>query len=194
MSNEITVKLQCCIDDICRILEEQNFVIFQKYLLNDTYLIPNNLDISNMKARDILGKAILIRDITSYIPEAKVVKQTYKNKKIDKNGNILEQYKVECQIDSAESGIEFFEAIGYKKLMRIRENDIEYKNGELKVSIKDVENGPNLIELEENEEYNSIEKLKQALDKLDIPYHKNNYFVKKAEIELEKILESGCYK
>ena len=36
-----------------------------------------------MKARDILGKAILIRDITSYIPEYKVSKQTYKYKKFD---------------------------------------------------------------------------------------------------------------
>ena len=73
--------------------------------------------------------------------------------------------------------------------MNIKEEDEEYTNGEIELAIKDIENGANLIEIEENEKFDTIEKLKKELDKLKIPVDTSNYFVKKAEVELEKILK-----
>ena len=55
-----------------------------------------------------------------------------------------------------------------------------------------IQNNLPSIEIEESEQYNTIEKLKQALEQLAIPYDKSNYFVKKAEIELQHI--SNSYK
>lgn len=189
MSNEITVKLNCSIEEACKILENENFKIVEKYLLDDTYFIPSNLDLINIEVRDIISKAILLRDITGYMPKYKIVKQTYKSKKFGKEGDIILQSKVECEIADAEKGRKFFEAIGYKRLMRIVENDVEYEKNGLRISVKNIENGDNLIEIEENEKYDTIEKLKQALDDLGILYDNSNYFVKKAEIELKKILQ-----
>ena len=38
-------------------------------------------------------------------------------------------------------------------------------------------------------EYNNIEDMKKALDSYNLPYNKNNYFVKKAELMLDEILK-----
>ena len=153
MSNEITVKLQCSTDDVCKILENEEFKIVEKYLLDDTYFVSTDLDIENIDIREIISRAVLLRDITGYQPLYRVVKQTFKNKKFDQDGNIISQSKVDCEIVDANKGRKFFEAIGYRELMRIVENDIEYEKDGLRIAVKDIKNGLNLIELEENEEY-----------------------------------------
>ena len=44
-------------------------------------------------------------------------------------------------------------------------------------------------DLNENDEFDSIEKLINRVNQLDIPIYTDNYFVKKAEIELNKVLK-----
>ena len=46
-----------------------------------------------------------------------------------------------------------------------------------------------LEDLNENDEFYSIEKLINRVNQLDIPIYTDNYFVKKAEIELNKVLK-----
>ncbi len=46
-----------------------------------------------------------------------------------------------------------------------------------------------LEDLNENNEFDSIEKLINRVNQLDIPIYTDNYFVKKAEIELNKVLK-----
>ena len=83
------------------------------------------------------------------------------------------------------------QVIGYKKIMNIKEDDIVYEKDGLELAIKDIKNGEKLIEIEteDNEEFNTIDKLISKVDEIDIRIYKDNYFVKKAEIELNKILE-----
>lgn len=191
MSNEITVKLKCSIEEICNLLENKNFKIVEKFILDDTYFIPKELDIKGMTHREILSRALLLRDITDFIPERKVVKLTFKSKQIDEQGNILSQSKVDCEILNAETGKAFVEAIGYRQLMNIKENDIVYEKDNLNIAIKDIDNGDKLIEVEtveDNNEFDTIEKIKQKISELQIPIDTNDYFVKKAEIELAKVL------
>ena len=61
----------------------------------------------------------------------------------------------------------------------------------LSLAIKDVKNGDKLIEVEteKSEELNTIDKLIRKVNELDIPIYTDNYFVKKAEIELDKVLK-----
>ena len=75
--------------------------------------------------------------------------------------------------------------------MNIKENDIVYEKDGFQLAIKDIKNGDSLIEIEteENEELNTIEKIKQKILQEEIPIYTDNYFVKKAEIELDKILK-----
>ena len=75
--------------------------------------------------------------------------------------------------------------------MNIKENDIVYKNGNLEIAIKDIEKGDNLLEIEtvENDsELDTIDKIIQKLNSFDFEIDYSNYFVKKAEVELEKTL------
>lgn len=191
MSNEITVKLICSIKELCNLLENKNFKIVEKYILDDTYFIPRELNLKSMSHREILSRAILLRDITEFIPERKVIKLTFKNKQIDEKGNILKQSKVDCEILNVETGKALIEAIGYDKLMNIKENDIVYEKNELKIAIKDIKDGDQLIEVETvngNSELDTIDKIKQKIKELEIPIDTNDYFIKKAEIELSKVL------
>lgn len=72
--------------------------------------------------------------------------------------------------------------------MNIKENDIVYEKNGFELAIKDIENGDNLIEIEEKDELDTTEKLIQKVNEIGIPIYTDNYFVKKAEIELDKIL------
>lgn len=82
MANEITVKLKCNIEDVCKELESKKFKIVKKYCLNDQYFIPNALEIKEKSAREILEKAILLRNIGEELPEKRnIYKLTYKRNK-----------------------------------------------------------------------------------------------------------------
>ena len=68
LSNEITVKLKCTVEEICKILESKGFQFVERYLLDDIYYIPNTINIKNMSERDILSKAIILKNVEEYIP------------------------------------------------------------------------------------------------------------------------------
>ena len=77
--------------------------------------------------------------------------------------------------------------------MNIIENDIIYYNDKIELAIKDIYNGDLLIEIETNKNITTIEELKKIIEKLEIPFEKENYFVKKAEERLRGILAEKKY-
>ena len=72
--------------------------------------------------------------------------------------------------------------------MNIKEIDTIFKKDGLEIDVKDVVNGDKLIEIEECEKFDTIDKIKQELERLNFPVDTNDYFVKKAEVELKKVL------
>ena len=195
MSNEITVRLKCNIKEMCNLLENKNFIVTDEYCLNDTYFIPKELDLENITHREIISKAIILREIIETMSNKKIVKLVFKTKQIDINGDILSQKKYECEILNVKDGETFLNAIGYKKLMNIKEYDKSYEKDDFKITIKDIENGEKLIEIEtveDNKELDTIEKIKNKVNQLELPLDTNDYFVKKAEIALKNILLGGA--
>ena len=195
MSNEITVRLKCNIKEMCNLLENKNFIVTDEYCLNDTYFIPKELDLENITHREIISKAIILREITETMSNQQIVKLVFKTKQIDINGDILSQKKYECEILNVKDGETFINSIGYKKLMTIKEYDKSYERDDFKITIKDVENGEKLIEIEtveDNKELDTIEKIKDKVNQLKLPLDTNDYFVKKAEIVLKNILLGGA--
>lgn len=190
-NNEITVKIKCELQELYKILEQKGFNIVDEFTMDDTYFIPDSLEIEKISSRDILKKAVLVRyivDKTSGVIKKKI---TFKRKEIDSNGNILNQEAINCDVKDVEDAKRILKAIGYKKLINIKERDIVYSKNGFELAIKDVENGEKLIEIEtevDNPKLNNIEKLKQKISEIDIPIYTDNYFMKKAEIELDKIL------
>lgn len=115
---------------------------------------------------------------------------TFKIKNFDEHGNILNQEAVNCNILEIDDAKKLLRAIGYKEIMNIKENDIVYEKDGFQLAVKDIQNGDNLIEIEtdEKKELCTIEKLIQKVNEIGLPVYTDNYFVKKAETELNKIL------
>ena len=171
MSNEITVKLKCSINEIKNILKNKDFEIVDKYEMEDTYYISKDININKLSPKEILKSYILIRNIKQYEPKQfikyyNVIKLTYKCKNIAQNGEIISQNKKECEIKNLQDGNDFLIAIGYRKLMKIREDDIVYGKEDLKIAIKTLEDGNILLEvetIENNNSLNTVDKLKKKI-------------------------------
>lgn len=196
MINEITVRINCSLKELFNILKNKGFVLIDKYNLDDIYYIPEDINEKKQSIKEILKKYILIRKVIQFIPDDfiksySVLKLTLKKKNIASDGTIISQSKKECEIKNIKEGKEFIKALGYKELMAIKEKAVVYCKDELKLVIKNVENSDFLIEIEtveDNPELNTIDKLKEKIKKLQIPVNRDDYFVKKAEIKLKKIL------
>lgn len=132
---------------------------------------------------------IIIRDIFSNNLYHKKI--TYKIKEIADNGDILNQKSINCDVYDVEQAKLLLEAIGYHQIMNIKEDDAIYTKENFELAIKDIKNGELLIEIETepNSNFDTIDKLKDIIKNLEIPIEANQFFVKKAEIELNKILK-----
>lgn len=190
-SNEITVKIKGELSKFYEILEQKGFKIVSEFSMDDTYFIPRTLNLEEMSIREILSKAVIVRDIIGKTSGRRNKKITFKIKNFDECGNILSQEAINCDISEIEDAKKLLNAIGYREIMRIKENDIVYEKDGFELAIKDIENGDNLIEIEteDDKEFDTIEKLIQKVNEIEIPIYTDNYFVKKAEIELEKVLK-----
>ena len=187
-SNEITIKIKCKPNELYKILEEKGYKITRKFTMDDTYFIPKETKLDKNNTRKILSKAVLVRDIKDKTSNKRTKLITFKIKNFDKSGNILSQESTNCNILEIDEAKKLLKSIEYKEIMNIKENDIVYEKDGFQLAIKDIENGDNLIEIEENNELNTIEKLIQKINEIEIPIYTDDYFVKKAEIELDKIL------
>lgn len=191
--NEITVKIKCDINELCTILEKKGFYVVDKFTLNDIFMIPNYMkkEIDNLTSREILKKAILICDIDNQFKGHRNRKITFKKKEFNHNGDILSQQAINCDIFNVDEAVNLFEAIEYYKIMNIVENDIVYGKDDFEIAIKDIKYGDNLIEVEtvtNNKKIDTIEKIKKQIIDIDIPIDATNFFVKKAETELDKLM------
>lgn len=191
-SNEITLKIKGRLNEFYKIAEEKGFKIVDKFSMDDTYFIPANVNLDKTNVRNILSKAVLVREIVEKMTKGRKKFITFKIKNFDEKGNILNQKSINCKILNTEEAKEILTAIGYKEIMNIKENDIVYEKDGLQMTVKEIKNGDNLIEIETEErgELDTVEKLIQQVNKIGIPVYTDNYFVKKAEIELEKLLSN----
>ena len=167
-NNEVTIKVIDTKENLIKILINKGFKKGIKFSLDDYYFIPNNIDINKMSTREILSKAVIIRDITSE----------------DKDS-------INCDIDNIEDAKRLFKAIGYSEIMNIKEKDIVYYKNNFELALKFVDNGDLLIEIEteENTEWNTIDKIIKIVKELNLPIEEGNYFIKKAEDFLNKLLK-----
>lgn len=186
METEITVLVKSDYEVLKRELEKNEFQIKEKYELKDVYMIDKDIDLSKLSKLEILKKCILVRDIVNIKKEL-----LYKYKKYDVNGYILEQGKVECPVIDIEKAIGFMESINYKKLFNIYDRCIVYANKETELVVQLVNDKYIFIEMESECEhikrkYNSVEELKNDINRYNLPIDNSNYFVKKAELILSE--------
>lgn len=189
-SNEITVRVKGDLNEFYKKIEKKGFEVTDRFKMDDTFFVPENLELEKYSSREILGKAVIVRVVERQ--NGSLVKNiTFKKKIFDDEGNILSQSKVECDVLNTEDAKRLLNTIGYKEIMRIKESDIAFAKNGFSFAVKDIENGDKLIESEaepNDKEMDTLDKIKAMFDKYEIPIYKDNYFVKKAEIELDKVL------
>lgn len=187
--NEITIRILCSKEELIKCLEEKGLKKGRKFRLNDHYLIPKILRVEELTGREILSKAVIIRNIDN--DGKKVNKITFKKKNINEKGEIVSQTATSCEVMDYTEGIRLFEELGYYEIINIIEDDIIYYNDKIELAIKDVYNGDLLMEIETNNNTTTIEELKEIIESLEISFEKENYFVKKAEERLGKVLNKS---
>lgn len=52
--DEITVKVTCSYEEIVKCLEQKGFNLLENFVMNDIYMIRDDIDISTMKTLDVL--------------------------------------------------------------------------------------------------------------------------------------------
>lgn len=185
--NEITIKVTCSNDELIKHLTNKGFNEGRKFTLDDYYLIPKDMYIDKLTTREILAKAVIIRYI---VDDGKIIQKiTFKKKNINEKGEILSQKATNCDILDFRAGINLFSELGYYEIMNIKENDVIYYKDNIELALKFIENSNTLIEIETNDNFDTIDKLKRLVNEIEIPIEKDTYFVKKAEDELNKILK-----
>ena len=191
VTNEITVRIVGDINNFYKMLEDREYKIVDKFHLDDTYFIPKNLNVKNLTTREIISNAVIVRDLVRFMPKGENKRITFKIKEFDEKGNILNQKAINCDVSNIDDAKKLLNAIGWEEIMSIKENDLVYEKDGIQLAVKDIENGDNLIEIEteDRDGLRTIEELKKTVNKLDIPIEPNEYFVKKAEVELNKILK-----
>ena len=186
-ANEITIKITCSNEQLIKHLTDKGFCEGREFTLDDYYLIPKDLKLDDLTTRDILSKAVIIRYI---VDDGKIIQKiTLKKKDINGNGEILSQKAINCDVLDYKAGINLFNELGYYQIMNIKESDIIYYKDKLELAIKFIENSNTLIEIETDENFETIDELKKLVINLEIPMEKDNFFVKKAENELDRILK-----
>ena len=189
VENEITVKVVCSENELLDYLIKQGFKAGRTFSLDDYYYIPSKLDIQNMTTREIISKAVILRYI---VDDGKIIQKiTFKVKNIADNGDIISQKAINCDVLNIEDAKKLFESLDYYEIMNIKENDIIYFKNKFELAIKFIDNSDILIEIEteSNTEWDTIERIKTIISEMKLPIEKGEYFIKKAENELNKILK-----
>ena len=184
---EITVELDCSMDEMKSILSNNNFKLVEEFSIDDTYLINKDVEI-NKDYLDILKKCVLVRTF-DVVGGDKYSQLVYKYKEFNDKKEIIRQGKIKCGIDSPVDCIKLFDTINFKQLINIKDKSYVYCNDEDEFVIQDVNDKHIYIEIEDNcenidKKYSGLDEMKEVINKYNIPIKNNNYFVKKAEIEL----------
>lgn len=184
--NEITVEVSCDLETLIKLLEDKGFRLKRTCEYDDIYLINKNE--KNGGYLSMLNKCVLIRSIIEGDCETKFL--TYKHKEFDNNNDIIKQGKIMVSIDNVDNTKSLFEHLNFEELIRIKDDMLIYANDKDELAIQNVNNKHLYIEIEEknsiNRVYSSIDEMKSVIIDNSIPIKENNFFVKKAEIELSE--------
>lgn len=184
LEKEITVKLKWSLDETKLYFVNAGIPLNESFIIKDTYLIKDSIDINKEKSLDVLSSCIILRECTAnnnIIDRACI----YKNKQYDQAGNIISCYKYKCKIENPNTMYNILTKTGYRECFRYEQECLEYSYKNNNILLQYVPEIGLFMEIEDNNK--SIDELIDELNSLKIPYYENTYFVKKAELMLNTV-------
>lgn len=164
---EITVRLIENKQNAIKKLEMQGFKKIRESEVDDLYMTTKLKELNKNNIQNVLKKSVLLRRLK--LENKEIKKITYKNKEVDKNGNIIAEQKINLDCSDLEKAKDLFEHLEFEELIRVKYKVIVYAKDEVEYAFQDVENLGTLIEYENIEDFNG-----KSLD--EINEAKNNMF------------------
>ena len=164
---EITVRLNENMQSAIRKLEIQGFKKIRESEINDLYMTSKMKELNKDNIQNILKNSVLLRNLKLRNKEIKKI--TYKNKEIDKKGDVISEQKIDLECNDLEKAKDLFEHLGFEELIRVKYKVIVYSKEKVEYAFQDVENLGTLIEYENTKNFEG-----KSLD--EINETKNNMF------------------
>lgn len=165
---EVTVRVKESLQDAIEKLEKAGFILIRESQVDDLYMSQLVNKLNNDNIQYILSKSLLLRYLNQNGEEIKKI--TYKNKKFDKNNNLLSEKKVSIDCQNLEKARELFECLNFRELIRVRYKVFVMKKDNIEFAFQLVDNLGLLLEYENANDYAGksdieIEKVKKKMFK-----------------------------
>lgn len=157
---EITVRLNENMQSAISKLENQGFKKIRESQIDDVYMTAKLKELNKDNIQTILKKSVLLRSIK--LENKEIKKITYKNKEIDKNGDVISEQKINLDCSDLEKAKDLFEHLEFEELIRVKYKVIVYSKGKVEYAFQDVENLGVLIEYENMDDFEG-----KALDEIN---------------------------
>ena len=164
---EITVRLDENMQSAIKKLENQGFKKIRESKIDDVYMTPKLNELNKDNIQNILKKSVLLRSLK--LENREIKKITYKNKEIDKNGDVISEQQINLDCSDLEKARDLFEHLEFEELIRVKYKVMVYSKDKVEYAFQDVENLGVLIEYENMDDFEG-----KSLD--EINNTKNNMF------------------
>lgn len=178
---EICVRALVPFNELYDDMIKKGFHEQENFILNDIYMVKNEVEVSLENEEVIFSNYVLIRET---VGKRKML--VLKHKEVNEYGEITKQESVKCPITDIHKAYDFMKAIGYKKLFEISDHNVLMSNGKNEIYIQDVKGIGTYVEMEqknlllENNNGDTIDEMKNILKEYDLKIDASDYFVRKA--------------
>ena len=186
---EITVKVETSLNGLLNYLTSNNFRFHQSFRCIDIFMVKKE-DLNNLNSYEDLNKCLILREL---LLKDKVLRQLVKKEKIfDREGRIIKSKQDTIDIHNVPSKKSELEKEEYVELMRMDDYCYTFSKNNHEFIIEYVAPIGTFIEFEDRNFYSNlkngetIEELISLFDTFKIKYDRNDYFVKKAWLLLNK--------
>ena len=178
---EVCVRSLVPFEDLYNDMIDLGFHVQEDFVLNDIYMVKNDVEVSLDNENVIFSDYVLIRET---VGKRKML--VLKHKELNSKGEIIKQESVKCPITDCDKAYDFMKAIGYKKLFEISDHNVLMSNGKNEIYIQSVKGLGTYVEMEqknlllENNNGNTIDEMKNVLCDYNLKIDTSDYFVRKA--------------
>lgn len=147
MSTEVTVEIKEPLDSALSKLKSQGFIVSETFTINDSYFTAfDKENVNEVTYEELLSKSVLVRNVIDSSGERNYI--IYKNKKLDKEGNVVSEDKIESKIESDEKIKQILKSSGMMNWCNIKNDSLVLQRGIMSFCIQSIENLGDFIEYE----------------------------------------------
>lgn len=120
--------------------------MIENFQINDWYFSKFD-NVLNMDYIDLIDNSFLVRQI---IEDKTKIKLCYKSKKLDGNGNVIEEQKTNANVDDLQNTLKIFALAKLNNYCTVKNNSYVYQKDDICFAVQIVENLGIFIEYEQS--------------------------------------------